>query len=124
MNAGEPDGTTPLQWAARQEDVDSAALLLRSGANVAAVNRYVVTALTLSCISGNTSMIELLLEAGADANTALPEGETVLMSSARTGVPGAVKMLAERGAAVNAIEQVARTNGSDVGGGRGPHGGC
>ena len=33
-------------------------------------------------------MVELLLEAGADANTALPGGETALMTAARTGQGG------------------------------------
>ena len=49
-------------------------------------------------------MIELLIKAGADPNAALPEGETVLMSAARTGVPEAVKALIAHGANVNAKE--------------------
>jgi ankyrin repeat protein len=46
----------------------------------------------------------VLLEAGADPNAALPEGETVLMTAARTGEPAALKALLDRGAQVNAKE--------------------
>jgi len=50
-------------------------------------------------------MIEALFEAGADANTMLPEGETVLMTAARTGRLDAVDALLARGADVNAVER-------------------
>ena len=49
-------------------------------------------------------MIERLLGAGADPNTALPDGETVLMTAARTGTTDAVKALLAHGANVNARE--------------------
>ena len=58
---------------------------MRAGANVKAANRYGVTPLYSAAVNGNAAMIELLLKAGADANTALPEGETALMTAARTG---------------------------------------
>ena len=41
--------------------------------------------LSLAAVNGNAAIIERLLKAGADANTALPGGETVLMTAARTG---------------------------------------
>jgi ankyrin repeat protein len=104
VNVAEPDGTTPLHWAAQREDVEIAALLLRSGANVRAANRYGVTALSPACTTGNGALIELLLEAGADPNTKLPEGETVLMTAARTGRPEGIKSLLTHGAEVNAVE--------------------
>ena len=56
-----------------------------AGANVNAANRYGVTPLWLACVNGNAAVIETLLKAGADANTSMPEGETVLMTAARTG---------------------------------------
>ncbi len=49
-------------------------------------------------------MVELLLKAGADPNAAQAEGETVLMTAARTGIPAAVKTLLAYGADVNAKE--------------------
>jgi ankyrin repeat protein len=50
-------------------------------------------------------MIELLLNAGADPNAALLEGETPLMTAARTGNADAVRLLLARGANVNAVEK-------------------
>ena len=49
-------------------------------------------------------MIEALLDAGADPNAVLGEGETPLMTAARTGNTAAVRLLAVRGANVNATE--------------------
>src|SRR3989442_14297973 len=49
-------------------------------------------------------MIELLLKAGADPNAALPEGETALMTAARSGSVDAVNTLVARGADVNRKE--------------------
>src|SRR6185503_7827571 len=80
----EPDGTTPLHWAAQRNDLEAADRLIRSGANVKAANRYGITALQVAATNGSAPMIETLLSAGADPNTATPEGETVLMTAART----------------------------------------
>ncbi|PYS42270.1 MAG: hypothetical protein DMG14_04530, partial [Acidobacteria bacterium] len=60
--------------------------------------------LYLACVNGNPAMIEKLLKAGADANAVSNEGETVLMTAARTGNVDAVKVLLARGADVNAKE--------------------
>src|SRR5665213_4305695 len=49
--------------------------------------------------------VETLLKAGADSNTANPEGETALMSASRSGSVAAVKALLARGANVNAKEK-------------------
>src|SRR5262245_27820357 len=57
VNTAEADGTTALHWAARMDDLESAELLIRSGANVKAANRYDVTPLSLACTNGNTAMI-------------------------------------------------------------------
>ena len=40
----------------------------------------------------------MLLAAGADANSSLPEGETVLMAAAKTGNPDVVGLLLSGGA--------------------------
>ena len=49
-------------------------------------------------------MVERLLGAGADANTSLPGGETVLMTAARSGRVEVVRALLARGANVHATE--------------------
>jgi ankyrin repeat protein len=58
----------------------------------------------LAATNGNAAMLDLLLKAGADPNAAQSEGETALMTAARTGVAAAVKTLLAYGADVNATE--------------------
>jgi ankyrin repeat protein len=102
VNAAQADGTTPLHWAARHDEVSTAKALLAARADSNAKNRYGVTPLSLACKNGSEAMVNLLLEAGADPNAALPGGETPLMTAARTGKIGAVKALLAHGANVNA----------------------
>jgi ankyrin repeat protein len=104
VNAPEPDGTTAIMWAVRQDDQDLADRLIRAGADVKAANRYGVTALSLACVNGNAAMIEKLLKAGADANSAGIEDETPLMTVAHTGGVEAAKILIAHGAKVDARE--------------------
>jgi len=103
-NAAEPDGTTPLHWAARKNNAEIADALIHSGANAKAANRYGVTPLSLAATNGNAAIVELLLKAGADPNTKLAENETVLMTASRTGSSDAVKVLLDYGADANAKE--------------------
>src|SRR5579863_9342849 len=49
-------------------------------------------------------MVEVLLIAGADANTFQQEGQTALMTAAKAGNADAVKALLDHGAEVNAKE--------------------
>ena len=65
-----------------------------------------MTPLYLARQNGNAAVVEALLKAGADPNTALPDGETALMTAARTGKVDAVKFLLAHGANVNAKETV------------------
>ena len=51
-------------------------------------------------------MVGRLLKAGANPNVALPNGETPLMTAARTGKVEAVKALLARGADVQAKETI------------------
>jgi ankyrin repeat protein len=99
------DGTTALHWAAYRSDADMVDLLLRSGVDVKAANRYGATALSLACeTSASGQVVGQLLKAGADPNTAMPGGATVLMAAARTGNIDAVTLLVASGANVNATE--------------------
>jgi uncharacterized protein len=102
VNTPQADGMTALHWAAYQDDVEVAQLLVRAGANVKAANRYGVTPLSLACTNGNAAMVDMLLKAGADANAVLPGGETPLMTASRTGNLAVVKTLINHGASVDA----------------------
>jgi ankyrin repeat protein len=105
-NTVEPDGTTPLHQAVRQNDLKSVEALIARGADVKAATRYGVTPMGLAAMNGNAAILRALLSAGADPNTATPGGETALMTAARTGSAAAVQLLLERGANVNAKDTV------------------
>jgi ankyrin repeat protein len=56
-------------------------------------------------VNGHAPIVDALLAAGADPNAVLPEGETILMTAARTGRPDVLRTLLDRGADVNARER-------------------
>lgn len=103
VNAPQGDGTTALHWAAFNDDLDIAKLLIESGANVKAVTRIGgITPLYMAARNGSAPMIELLLKAGADANSTTETGTTALMMAASSGNGDAVKVLLDQGANPNA----------------------
>jgi len=104
VNVPEPDGTTPLHWAVRMNNLDLVNRLLRAGANPKAVNRYEVTPIQLACLNGSAEAVERLVEAGESANATGAYGETALMVCARAGNPETAKVLISRGATVDAVE--------------------
>jgi uncharacterized protein len=104
VNTPEPDGTTPLHWAVRMNNLDLVNRLLRAGANPKAANRYEVTPIQLACLNGSAETVGRLLEAGESANATGPYGETALMVCARSGNPETAKLLIARGAEVDAVE--------------------
>ena len=104
VNAPEPDGTTALHWAARNDDATLVDRLIRAGANAKAANRYGVTPMALACENGSAPVVERLLSAGVSPNTTGALGETALHLCARTGRPEAVKALIARGATVDTVE--------------------
>ena len=106
INSGEADGTRALHWAAHQDNLPMAELLLSAGADVDAANEYGVTALHLACTNQGEQMVGLLLNSGANPDAALWNGESVLMSCARTGAAAAVEALLAKGADSGLREKV------------------
>ena len=105
VNAPQGDGTTALHWAAFNDDLDMAKLLVAAGANVKSATRVgSITPLFMACKNGNAAMIGLFLNAGADPNATDEHGTTALMTAAASGGADAVKTLVEHGADVNARE--------------------
>jgi ankyrin repeat protein len=100
-----PDGSTPLQWAVYDQDIDKVRALIRAGADVNAVNNYGANAMQLAAEVAHLALLEILLDAGADPNSANPEGQTALMLVARTGDIRAAELLINHDATIDAREQ-------------------
>src|ERR1700687_2581412 len=67
-NSPQADGSTALHWIVRADDLETADLLMRNGANVSAANRRGITPLDLACVNGSAAMIRKLLDARANPN--------------------------------------------------------
>jgi ankyrin repeat protein len=104
VNHQNADGSTPLQWAVFEVDVDEVRRLIDAGADVSLANHYGASPMSLAAEIGHAEILELLLDAGADVNSATPEGLTALHGVARTGNLEAAELLLERGAKVDARE--------------------
>ena len=94
-------GSTPLLFAARSGDVESARLLLAAGADVNDALPNGMTALVEAAHSGNQAVGILLLNSGADANAA-DVGYTALHAAVLKGSLELVKALLAHGANPNA----------------------
>lgn len=104
VNQPEPDGSTPLLWAAYHSDVEMVKALLAAGADPDAANRFGMTPLMQASRYGDAEVIRALLDGGASLDVEHPEGVTPLMMAARSGSVPAVTLLLERGSDPNAVE--------------------
>src|SRR5690606_27887376 len=68
-----------------------------------------MTPLALAAMTGNADIVRQLLDAGADVNRPLANGETPLMMAARTGDTDTIQLLLDRGADINARENLRGT---------------
>ena len=115
----ERGGFTPLMFAAREGDIESAGLLLAAGANVNDTTPPGTSAMVVAAHSGHGTLAALLLEHGADPNAART-GYTALHAAVLRSDLDLVKALLARGADPNAR----LTKGTPIrrGGGNGGNG--
>jgi ankyrin repeat protein len=105
VNRAQPDGTTPLHWAAYRVDRELVEALLKRGARASVVNRYGSSPLAEAVNVASVEIVDLLLAAGADVSVANEDGQTALMLAARTGSVAVAERLVRRGADVNRRER-------------------
>jgi ankyrin repeat protein len=105
VNTPDVDGSTPLQWAAHWNDLETVKALLAAGAKPNVSNRYGVTPLHEAATIGSAPVVNALLRAGAPVNAVYGEGETALMLASRSGSVESVKLLLEAGADANVAEK-------------------
>ena len=65
VNVRAEDGSTALLWAAHWNDLKTAELLVRAGADANAANDFRMTPLSQACTNGSAGFVDLLLKAGA-----------------------------------------------------------
>ncbi len=109
VNAPQADGSTALHWAVYRDDVQTAELLIRAGANIAATDRTGVTPLWMASLYGYPALVDALVKAGAKVDQRSPTGETALMLASRNGNVAVIARLLEAGADINAREDLRGT---------------
>jgi ankyrin repeat protein len=94
------NGWTPLHYAAFNDNVDTAAVLLDAGAdvNARARNKFDNTPLQVSLLTSSREVARLLLARGADVNARQAEGITALHEAAQSGDVESIRMLLRAGA--------------------------
>ncbi|CAM9484934.1 unnamed protein product, partial [Scytosiphon promiscuus] len=101
IDEGDPDGWTPLIFAAGMGHSRVVVILLSRGANVSVVAKDGFTALLVSAHGGHLAATTILVKAGADLEAADARGATPLHRAAFQGCPEVVALLVEAGAKVD-----------------------
>jgi ankyrin repeat protein len=99
VNGKQAGGATALHRVAKWDDLETADLLLRTGASTDVANDLGVTPLSLARVNSSAGMVQ---QSGTNPNAPLRNGETPLMIAARTGTLELVAALLAHGADSNA----------------------
>ena len=78
-------------------------------------NNYGATPMSLAAEVGNTEMLKVLLEAGANADSPNADGQTALLAVARTGNVEAAQLLLDARRQRRCEREVGRADPADVG---------
>ncbi len=98
---GDTKEEPPLIEAVEESDLKRAQKLIAKGADVNQQNSYGYSALFLAAASGDTKIVKLLLDAGANVNARGPTG-SALARAAQQGNPEIVRLLLQAGAELEA----------------------
>ncbi len=111
VSAVDKMGKTPLHIAAVNNQLDAAVFLIEHGTDVNAKDKNGgFTALDLALSSYHyIDMMRLLIDRGANVNTASSQGITPLHEAAMRGQKNAIDLLVARGADVNARDEKGNT---------------
>jgi len=103
-----PDGETPFHEAARTGKADAVKAMLADGQDVNARDAD-CTALLNAALHGHADVVQVLLDHGADVDTAGPSGTTPLYHAAYEGHEAVVGMLLDSGADPNRADRHGQT---------------
>lgn len=95
-----------LYLAVKHNDTDAAARAIKSGAMVKSPR---FNYLRGACASGNSALVRLLIDSGAEVNSSSESGETALHSAVSFKQVEAVKLLVDAGADVNLTTRIGNT---------------
>jgi Ankyrin repeats (3 copies)/Ankyrin repeats (many copies) len=99
----------PLHFAASNDDLDVARLLLEAGADVKSKNKDGDTPIHYASSYGHVEVAAMLLAAGADVKAKKEFGDTPLHFAAHEGHLAVARLLIEEGGEVNASDEAGGT---------------
>lgn len=103
-----PQGATPLMWAIANRKPDAVRALLAGRADVGARDREGDTPITVAtrfCPADDTTILAMVLDAGADPNARDLSGNPVMVTVAQAHNLPAMRLLVARGANPSALDR-------------------